>query len=273
MKGRQLMKIQQRIEDYWQGRATDYSENILREMSNFKKDAWTALIDGHRPAGRPLKALDIGTGPGFFAMLLSGMGHSVTAIDCTENMLAEARRNTQAAGFQVAFYKMDSHQLDFPGETFDLIISRNLTWTLRDPNRAYREWHRVLKPGGRLMTFDANWHLRLFDEEMDRLHLEDLERARQRGIPDPHAGANKEESDNIARQLYLSSRPRPQWDAGALIEAGFGRLIVDTDISGKVWDDQDSVLYRSTPMFMVVAEKKAGVPVHGADRNAEMSCR
>jgi ubiquinone/menaquinone biosynthesis C-methylase UbiE len=257
------MKIQQRIENYWQGRASHYSENILKEMSNFKKDAWTDLIDEYRPAGRPLKALDIGTGPGFFAMLLSGMGHSVTAIDCTENMLAEARHNTQTAGYQVEFYQMDSHELDFSDGAFDLIVCRNLTWTLRDPHQAYREWHRVLRPGGRLLIFDANWHLRLFDEEMDRLHREDLELARQMGISDPHDNAKREESDNIARQLYLSSRRRPQWDAAALVEAGFGRLVIDTDICGRVWDENDRVLYRSTPMFMVAAEKKRTSPGAG----------
>lgn len=250
------MQIQQRIENYWQGRASHYSENILKEMSNFQKDAWTALIDEHRPSGKPLRALDIGTGPGFFAMLLSGMGHSVTAIDCTENMLAEAKHNTQMAGFQVEFQKMDSHVLSFSDETFDLIVCRNLTWTMRDPALAYQEWHRVLKSQGRLMIFDANWHLRLFDPEMNRLYREDKERARQLGIPDRHSHANIEESDNIARQLYLSSRRRPHWDASALIDTGFGKLIIDMDISGRVWDEHDKILYRSTPMFMVVAEKK-----------------
>ncbi|ACV61305.1 Methyltransferase type 11 [Desulfofarcimen acetoxidans DSM 771] len=249
------MQIQQRIENYWQGAASRYSNNIWKEMNSFKKDAWAALIDEHRSAGESLKVLDIGTGPGFFAMLLSGMGHTVTAIDCTENMLVEAGYNVQKVGFHVQFYKMDSHVLDFPEGTFDLIVCRNLTWTLRDPVQAYREWHRVLKPGGKLMVFDANWHLRLFDPEMDRLYREDKERARQMGIPDSHDQSNMEESDKIARQLYLSSRRRPDWDESALLEAGFCKLIIDEDISGKVWDAHDRVLYRSTPMFMLVAEK------------------
>ncbi|MFZ5646059.1 MAG: class I SAM-dependent methyltransferase, partial [Bacillota bacterium] len=205
------MQIQQRIENYWQESASRYSDHIWKEMNSFKKDAWTALIDEHRPPGKPLTSLDIGTGPGFFAMILSGMGHRVTAIDCTESMLAKARDNTQKAGFHVEFHKMDSHELAFSDGTFDLIICRNLTWTLRDPQKAYREWHRVLKPGGRILIFDANWHLRLFDPEMDRLYREDQERARKLGIPDPHAHVNMEESDNIARQLYLSGRRRPQW--------------------------------------------------------------
>lgn len=256
MKGDKVLDIQKRIENYWQTRSDSYSKHILEEMSSFKKDAWTALIDEYRPGGRPLKVLDIGTGPGFFALLLSGMGHRVTAIDCSENMLAEAANNVRAAGYQAEFHKMDSHKLDFNDGSFDLIICRNLTWTLRDPHQAYREWHRMLIPQGRLLVFDANWHLRLFDPEMDRLHREDLERARQLGYPDPHAGINKEESDNISRSLYLSSRRRPQWDAGALLDCGFGKIIIETEIGKRVWNDKDKVLYRSTPMFMVGAEKK-----------------
>lgn len=123
------MQIEQkRIEKYWDNEASRYSENIRREMNSFKRKAWTDLIEEYRPAGESLKVLDIGTGPGFFAM----------------------------PGFEAEFIKMDSHELTFADETFDLLLCRNLTWTLRDPQSAYNEWRRVLKTGGRLLIFDAN---------------------------------------------------------------------------------------------------------------------
>ncbi|MCL6499738.1 MAG: class I SAM-dependent methyltransferase, partial [Firmicutes bacterium] len=121
------MELQKRIENYWQTRSTSYSRLIQEEMNSFKKEAWTALIEEYRPAGESLRALDIGTGPGFFALLLSGLGHRVTAIDCADNMLAEAGDNVRKAGFQVEFHKMDSHEPAFADETFDLLICRNLT--------------------------------------------------------------------------------------------------------------------------------------------------
>lgn len=248
--------IQSRIEDYWQHEADTYSAHIWEEMNSFKKEAWINLIDSNRPPGERLEVLDIGTGPGFFAMLLSGMGHKVTAVDCTDSMLTIAQRNAGKAGFIVEFHKLDSHDLSFVDNAFDLILCRNLTWTLRDPRAAYREWKRVLKPGGRILIFDANWHMRLFDEEMDRKHKADQERAKELGIADRHAHVDMDESDNIARQLYLSGRWRPQWDAVALIELGFGKIVIDTDITERVWDDKDKVSYRSTPMFMVAAEKR-----------------
>lgn len=62
------------------------------------------------------------------------------------------------------FYIMDSHILEFEDNYFDLIVSRNVTWTLYNPQKAYKEWKRVLKPGGKLIIFDANWYLSFFDD-------------------------------------------------------------------------------------------------------------
>lgn len=250
------MSMQERIENYWQDEASRYSSQIWKEMNGFKKDAWIKLIDEYRPAGDKLKILDIGTGPGFFAMILSQMGHTVTAVDCTDNMLKEAEHNAEIANVDVEFYKMDSHELDFPDETFDLIVCRNLTWTLRDPQKAYREWNRVLKSKGRILVFDANWCLRLFDEELRKMCEEDSKIAKSLGITDNHHDSDMEESDNISINLFLSSKRRPQWDASALIEASYDKVFVEVDITDKVWDDRDKVLYRSTPMFLVGAEKK-----------------
>lgn len=248
------MQMQQRIEKFWDNDASRYSESIQKEMAGFKKDAWTRLIDEHRPAGNTLKALDIGTGPGFFTIILSAMGHQVTAIDCSDKMLLEAGQNLRAAGFTAEFQKMDSHFLSFADQTFDLLLCRNHTWILQNPLSAYKEWHRVLKPGGRLLIFDANWNLRMHDPEMQKKYEEDRERARVLGISRP-GHVNKEEGERIAKELYFSKRLRPQWDAVALMDCGFGKLFIDRDITGRVWDEEEKILYRSTPMFLISAEK------------------
>ncbi|MCR4435105.1 MAG: class I SAM-dependent methyltransferase [Clostridiales bacterium] len=253
-KERIAMEMQTRIENYWEGEASRYSEGIWKEMNSFKKQAWANLIDEHRPAGNPLEVLDIGTGPGFFAMVLAEMGHRVTAVDCSSNMLAEAQNNMRTVGLTAKFLKMDSHLLTFEDDSFDLLLCRNLTWTLHDPQAAYAEWRRVLKPGGRLLIFDANWNLHLNDPEMRKKYEEDKAEAERRGI---HrlGHVNPEEGDRIAKELFLSTRLRPHWDAGALLEVGFKEIFINADITDRVQDEEDRILYRSTPMFLVVAEK------------------
>ena len=42
--------------------------------------------------------------------------------------------------------------------SFDVIVTRNLTWNLEEPQKAYQEWCRVLKKGGILLNFDAGWY-------------------------------------------------------------------------------------------------------------------
>lgn len=248
------MQMQKRIENYWEGEASRYSEGIWKEMNSFKKQAWIDLIDEYRPEGSSLKVLDIGTGPGFFAMITAEMGHIVTATDCTQNMLNEAQDNLRHLGVAADFFLMDSHALSFADNSFDLIICRNLTWTLYDPQAAYREWYRVLKQGGRLLVFDANWTLRLNDPERQAKHLEDMAEAERKGIH-RQGHVDPEEGDRIAKELFMSTRLRPHWDAGALIDVGFKEVFINTDITDCIWDEEDKVVNRSTPMFLVGGEK------------------
>ena len=86
----------------------------------------------------------------------------MTAVDYTPAMLEEAKRNAGAYRDSIHFLQMDAQKLTFADETFDVVISRNLTWTLPDPEKAYKEWFRVLRPGGVLLNFDANYaeHIR-----------------------------------------------------------------------------------------------------------------
>lgn len=58
-----------------------------------------------RAAERSARVLDIGTGPGFFAINLALAGHEVTAVDVTEEMLqyAKAMRKVMGQGWILFF--------------------------------------------------------------------------------------------------------------------------------------------------------------------------
>ena len=85
------------------------------------------------------------------------MGHEVTGTDLTPDMIRYARELAEEEKAGCQFLIMDGESLDFEDGTFDVVISRNLTWTLPDTARAYKEWLRVLKKGGILLNFDANY--------------------------------------------------------------------------------------------------------------------
>ncbi len=243
------------IEKYWMDRAEGYSEVNQHELATGQDRVWLKEIGSHLPKGRHLRILDVGTGPGFFAILLARAGHDVTAVDYTEAMLNQARKNAGALAKRIHFCRMDAQRLDFPDGIFDVVVSRNLTWNLEEPEKAYAEWMRVLKEGGRLLNFDANWYHHLFDEEKRRAYEEDRRRVEALQIEDHYAGTNIDAMEAIARQVPMSRALRPAWDLKVLEPFALGRVQADEQVWKRVWDSVERVNYASTPMFLVSAVK------------------
>lgn len=67
-----------------------------------------------------------------FTILLAKEGHQVTGIDLTPDMITHAKELAEEEKANCRFMVMDAEAPDFPDEEFDVIVSRNLTWTLPD---------------------------------------------------------------------------------------------------------------------------------------------
>ena len=103
------------IESYWTTRAEGYSEVNHKELNGMQKRAWLEVLKGQFPekAKDEIKILDIGTGPGFFPVILAEAGYKVTAVDYTQEMLDTAKRNAGNLCERISFYKMDAQNLEF----------------------------------------------------------------------------------------------------------------------------------------------------------------
>ncbi len=75
--------IEDRIKRYWTRRAHDFSTVRKNELKNHLRVAWLQELSAHLPTSSPIRALDIGTGSGFFSILLAKEGISVEGIDLT----------------------------------------------------------------------------------------------------------------------------------------------------------------------------------------------
>ena len=149
--------IEDRVVRYWTIRSHDFGAVRKNELGSIMGRRWQEELEAQLPQGRRLNILDVGTGTGFLPFSWRSWGHKVTGIDLTPAMLEEAAAMAASSWADIAFRHMDAQQLDFPDGTFDVVLSRNLTWTLPEPEKAYAEWHRVLKPGGLLLNFDADY--------------------------------------------------------------------------------------------------------------------
>ncbi|MDR2302145.1 MAG: class I SAM-dependent methyltransferase [Deltaproteobacteria bacterium] len=249
------MEAEEKLLKNWTNGSANYSSIIQEELSGPEASAWHDLISENIPDRKPLKVLDVGTGPGFFAIILTQAGHEVTAIDCTQAMLAEAKKNAAGRNLEINFQEADSHDLPFETGSFDLAISRNVAWTLIDAQKAYGEWHRVLNDNGRTLIFDANWNHHLFNEDYRMAHERDLAEFRQLyPYKEPHPMTT--EMIDYRKSMPQCARVRPAWDIGALIKAGFDTVYVDTNVGPRVYDQATLLIYRTYPMFMLVAAKR-----------------
>jgi len=122
-------KLKTAIQKYWNWRSksylTDRSVTIAKKWESILKE----LVSG--PPGR--LALDIGTGKGHVAVYFSRLGLSVTGIDLSENMISYARQNAAEHNLDIDFQTGDAEELEFEDNTFDVVLSRNLLWTLSSP--------------------------------------------------------------------------------------------------------------------------------------------
>ena len=123
-------RLENRVRTYWTQRAHDFGAVRRQELHNDLSARWLAELERQLPQTKPLRILDVGTGTGYFCILLAARGHAMTGIDLTPAMIDEARRQAQAEGLTIDFRVMNAQQLDFPDASFDAVISRNLTWTL-----------------------------------------------------------------------------------------------------------------------------------------------
>ena len=249
---------QAKINEAWSIRSDNYNRYVLEELHTERPAAWLALIEENAPAGRPLRVLDLGCGPGFFSVLLSRVGHEVTGIDGSARMLAHAKENAAAFGVRPTLIEGDFAALDFPDGSFDLLISRNVTHTIREHLRVYGEWCRVLKRGGVLLIFDANWHLPYqpgpVREEAIRREREGLARY---GSGFTYDGSYEYIDSALDPEEFrvFGSAIRPDFDYGVLKQLPFVNLSFRRDVTEKLWSEKEKLMYGATPLYMLRAEK------------------
>jgi ubiquinone/menaquinone biosynthesis C-methylase UbiE len=103
-----------------------------------------------KPIGSFDRALEIGAGTGYFTLnlLQSGIVAEAVATDISQGMLDALQGSADKLGLKVQTVCTEAERLPFPDDSFDLVFGHAILHHLPDLDAAFREFRRVLRPGG-----------------------------------------------------------------------------------------------------------------------------
>jgi ubiquinone/menaquinone biosynthesis C-methylase UbiE len=99
------------------------------------------------------RGLEIGAGTGYFSLNLLQLGalERATATDISPGMLATLAESACGLGLEVATVEAEAERLPFQEASFDLVFGHAVLHHIPGLERAFGEFHRVLRPGGMVM--------------------------------------------------------------------------------------------------------------------------
>ncbi len=160
--------------------AAQWDANAFRV--NLARDVSAAMIREVQPT-KELKVLDFGCGTGLITLAIQPLVKDITGADSSTGMLEtlDGKIAEQKLG-NIHTKHVDFEKGQRPNGSYDLIVSSMVMHHVPDTYDLFREWHKLLQPGGRvafadLDTEDGSFHgdnTGVFHLGFDRGHLRGL---------------------------------------------------------------------------------------------------
>lgn len=121
-------RVAERYESAWSGLTTLFIPHLLQAAS----------------IGPGKRVLDVATGPGYVAEAAQKEGATVVGVDFSPEMVRLARQRNPDIEFQTG----DAQELNFENDSFEAVLMNFGVLHLSNPETAFGEALRVLRPGG-----------------------------------------------------------------------------------------------------------------------------
>jgi ubiquinone/menaquinone biosynthesis C-methylase UbiE len=238
-----------------------YDQNVNLEWNRLERHrtefaVTMRALQEHLPPP-PAAILDVGGGPGRYAVALTQHGYQVTLVDLSQVNLESARRLAREAG-SLTIECLQGNALDLAGlasERYDAVLLLGplyLLLTRAEREQAVREAGRVLRPGGRIFAAFLNRYFLLTfwtrsEPSVLRAHRQGIKKFMETGVhpidPTPDAisayFAHPFEILPLMEGMGFMSQ--------ALISSGgFGGVVDERieDLDGDAWDAWVDLNYR-----------------------------
>ena len=216
----------------------------LKKKHPYEKYITIRMMDRYIKPGD--RILDIGGGPGHYAIHYAKQGHSVTLLDLSDENVRFAKKKARQYGVKIAAEQGDATDLSrFADDSFDTVFLMGPLYHLMNEESrilAIEEAKRVLKPGGVLLNYDAEYAkgFHKYDQKENLAHV---------SVDDSLV----EECHDIYHMLSISSLDRPEWDVKTLKELGFSEVEADRFAGDRLYAVKDQ-FYMPDRMFCLPRE-------------------
>ncbi len=146
-----------RAQTIWDQAAVTFdneADHGLRDPAT--RQAWAEHLRQWLPTAS-CRVLDVGCGTGSLSVLAAEMGHRVTGVDCSLEMLKLAEAKARAHNVSIEFAQMDAARPNFTDQCFDVLMCRHVLWALPQPQDVLAHWANLLAITGRLLLIEGFW--------------------------------------------------------------------------------------------------------------------
>jgi len=141
------------VEERWDTHAENYDARHNGGAGEEEIEQWKHYLETHIGKEKSLKVIDVGSGSGFLALRIAALGYDCQGVDISDGMMELGRKHAAEQDLSLEFIRGNLVDLPFPDESLDVVTNRHVLWTLLEPRKVFKEWLRVLKPGGKLLCF------------------------------------------------------------------------------------------------------------------------
>ena len=149
------------VKKYYDSAAEMEWQRLNKAYTSVEYKSTLYLIDKYFP--KTGKVMDIGAGPGRYALALLERGYQVSLLDLSQNELKIAKEKITQAGYEAdGYYCKSALELEsFEDESFDALLIMGPMYHLHkevDRQKVLQEARRILKTGGvAIVTYINTW--------------------------------------------------------------------------------------------------------------------
>lgn len=217
------------------GDFTGLAENYSKYRPSYSPSALTALLSLIDKNPAEIEAADVGAGTGIWTRMLAGSVKHVTAVEPNDDMRSAGIKD--CAGFRITYREGNGEATGLADNSVDWVsMASSFHWV--DFAKGTREFHRILRPGGR---FVALWNPRLIEVNPLLVEIEDQLRVLCPELKRVSSGASGI-TETLTQQLYASGI----FDDVVYIEARHLSRQTPAQYLG-VWDSVNDIRYQLGP--------------------------